>query len=198
MAKDKAATQVALEQFKEQQWKQARKFGGIGWPWRDKSAFALILAVLGNEVRLVVESSAPTLPWLYEWCKARRAEYRVLDWFTDLADPAMEAWRYLSDQDVAGGRWDVEPTAAPMCGHPDELAAYFFDVRLRTMGGPKTLHFGESILPGILRQFPVEDMGRQAREYPPLAALGYVLTGVAMAGSPSVAGVTRGGWAAWT
>ncbi|WP_428558522.1 MAG: hypothetical protein ACP59X_11975 [Solidesulfovibrio sp. DCME] len=179
-------------------WKHAAKYGGIGWPWRDKPGFALVLAVRGREVRVLREASAPRVAGLYEWCKSRRAEYRVLDWFTDLTDPAMDAWRDLSDQDAAGGRWAVEPTSAPMVGHPDELAAYFLEAGNRTKGGIKTLHFGDSLLPGVLRQFPVNDMGRQAREYPPLAALGYVLTGVAMAGSPAVAGGSGGGWLAWT
>lgn len=199
MAEEKTATEAAMEKAREKLWKQARHFGGIGWPWRDKPGFSVVLAVLGDEARVLCESAAGSVSSLYSWCCGLRAEYHVLDWYTDMDQPAMQMWRLIDERESGGGKWGLLPVPAPMAGHPDELAAYQMEMRSRTSGGVKTLHFGESVLPGLMRQFPIEDMGRQAREYPQLAALGYALTGSRMSRPRRMdVIVQQEDWSAWT
>lgn len=200
MTATEAAIQAAEAKLREDAFRRAPRYGGVGWPWRDKPGFALVLARQGNEARILYEAETGDIGQLYEWCRDKRSEFRVLEWFTDMDQPGLAKWREASERDAGGGRWDLLPGPAPLAGHPDELAAYLLEVRQGTTNGVKTLYFGESALSGLLRRFSTEDMGKAAREFPPVAALGYALTGSAMAARRIGRGIGEArqeGWAAW-
>ena len=67
---------------------------------------------------------------------------------------------------------------APHVGDPDALTAYISMIREHTRPEHKYLHFGDSQLPHRLNDIPAERLSRStpAEEYPPICALGYVLS----------------------
>lgn len=184
------------------------RVGGVAWPWRDRAGFALAMVREPDPTkpgrdryRVLAEIAAADVEAIYRWCLKQRSKFAVLDWRTDLERPARRLFDAANEARVTSGQWGIDLASGPLVGRSGELESYLVAIQDKTRAEAKVLIFGgSSCLPGILRSFPPDDMGRPPEEFPPLAALGYALSAAMLAdmGKPGAAGQAYGGWGGWT
>jgi len=162
--------------------KYARILGGLSWPGT-KPAFVVVVAedliedptLKARHVRVLAEIEEPNLQTLFQKCLDLRDRYQVEDFYGNRENSLMMDFLYEFNRNLKEG---VSPLGLWLAPFPEELKFHVYVVRQFLEQGKKILHFGEkSVLRGYLMELGKEEAMRAGvLDYPPIAALGYVLS----------------------
>ena len=160
------------------QYREYRRIvGGIAWPCGGKKGFAVVLAEDKSEdpvlktrpLRLLDEHPNLSPGDLIRRCSDFQGEYQVEEWLGD--DTHRGYMNVLSRQNK------VHISPAPFLGDPHALETYLSSIRERTQPNKKSLFLKkDSLLLAALNAFPEDKMTAPASDFPPIAALGYVVS----------------------
>ena len=160
----------------------ARVLGGLGWPGI-KPAFVVVAAedlaedpsLKVRHLRVLTEIEGPDLQTLFQKCLDLRDRYQVEDFYGNSENRPMMDFLYEFNRNLEEGVFSLSLCLAPF---PEELNYHVYVIRQFLEQGKKTLHFGEkSVLRGCLMELgKVEAMKASVLDYPPIVALGYVLS----------------------
>ena len=169
-----------------------RILGGLGWPYAERPGFVVRLGEdfepdhslqhSPRHYRVLAEHETSDLEELQRICNRFRDDFCLNSILGNPENPVYEVWRRNRED-------------APLINVTLPCDFEKIDLNLiaqlvrRNTEGRKTLHFGDSRIPGYLTRFVADRMESESLEqFPPMTAFGFVLTEMELRGHSSLAG----------
>lgn len=159
-----------------------RIMGGLAWPHGAKPGFAVVIAEnLIEDIKLrtrhltvIKEVETTDVAGLVRTCQDWQAECLMQEWFGNRENkPVWAVYYQMTKDEPYQRRFNLFP--ASHAGDPQGMG-YYMPMIKEYRKTPRTLHFQEgSKLEGYLDQTGAEALSHDPAEFPPIAALGYVL-----------------------
>lgn len=158
-----------------------RVVGGLAWPALPEPGYLVVVAedwsrddgLKARKLRILAEREAATVAEMYRSCLELRKLFHVGTWRADMENK-QEVNLFLRQYLELHFNQDVYLSAAAYSRGDALLGTYAQLILELVQPGRKILRFGEaSQLNSYLVTRNPEDMKKPARQFPPLAALGY-------------------------
>lgn len=169
-----------------------RILAGLGWPYAERPGFVVALGENFDQdhslpysprhYRVLVEHETSDLEELQRVCHKFRDDFCLNSILGDPESPVYELWRRNQRDGV------LINITLPCDFEKIDLNLIAQLVR-RNTETRKTLHFGDSKLPGYLTRFVADRMEAESLEqFPPMVAFGFVLAEMELTGHSSLTG----------
>ena len=168
-----------------------RVLGALGWPYAERPGFVVVLGEdfdpdhslphSPRHYRILAEHETSDLEELQRICHEFRDDFCLNSILGDPESPVYEVWRRSQRDGV------LINVTLPCDFEKIDLNLIAQLVR-RNTEGRKTLHFGDSKLPGYLTRFVADRLENEVIEhFPPMTAFGFVLAEMELRGHSSLA-----------
>ncbi|NIQ17738.1 MAG: hypothetical protein GTN43_02915 [Candidatus Aenigmarchaeota archaeon] len=168
-----------------------RVVGGMGWPFKEKPGFIVVVAEDFAEIpgpgkrRLTViyEKEDDQIEGIFrKVIEAQRFHWLEGIWGNRSHENMMALIRQFNDEQNKKQGALVHILYAPKCDEPDNLT-YYAHIIKKQLTKPRNLYFGpESQFPSYLSALPSEKVKGLVDQWPAIAALGYALAALEVHG----------------
>ncbi|MBC8179184.1 MAG: hypothetical protein H8E19_17420 [Deltaproteobacteria bacterium] len=166
-----------------------RILGGLGWPYAERPGFVVVLGEdfgpdhslqhSPRHYRILAEHETSDLEELQRICHKFREDFCLRSILGNPENPVREIWK----------REGVKISVVLPCDLEKIDLNLIAQLVRRNTEGRKTLHFGDSKIPGYLTRFVADRIESESLEqFPPMTAFGFVLAEIELRGHSSLAG----------
>lgn len=165
-----------------------RIVGGVGWPAGEQPGFLCVIAENDNIDRrlklrhywILTEYESKDMEKLIKRMYDVQNRYLIDPWYGDTYNILMMHFVDKFNNRLTKQKKGIYLAEAPFVGEAHNLRLYAHQIKTRTLSVKKSLHFGsQSQIPGQLSGLSPDDVQKKkAEDYPAIAALGYVLSGI--------------------
>lgn len=165
-----------------------RVIGGLGWPSGEQQGFVCVAGESDHKVArlnlrkiwLLAEYESGNIEKLIKRVYDLQNKYLVKSWYSDTENVLMMHFVDRFNSKLSKKKKGIYIAEAPFIGETHNLRVYAHQIKGRSRPEKKSLHFGSnSRIPGVLSSLSPDDVQKKkAEDFPAIAALGYVLSGL--------------------
>ncbi len=165
-----------------------RIVGGTGWPSGDNPGFICVAGEDVNKITrlktrkcwLLAEFESSDIEKLVKRMYDLQNKYLIETWYSDTENALMMHFVDRFNRKLSKKKKDVCISEAPFIGEAHNLRVYAHQIKGRVSPAKKTLQFGgNSRIPGVISGLSPDDVQKKkAEDYPAIAALGYIISGL--------------------
>jgi len=165
-----------------------RIVGGLAWPSGDKPGFLCVVGEDDHKIPrlktraywLLAEYKTNNVDKLVKRCYDLQNRFLISTWFSAVNDVIMMNFVDKFNSKLSKKKKAIYLSEAPFVGEPHSMKLYANQILGMTDPAKKTLYFGtNSSIPDVLLSLDPEQIKKQrVEEYPHIAALGYIISGL--------------------